>query len=119
MTKSEDNYEANQGVAGAASQKAESEANYEAEQEVAEVAGAASQKAESEANYEAFQKRLPKLLKSRHKGRYALMHNLKIKEFFMDYDEAVVQGHKRYRGNPFSVQHITDEPTSIYEPTDL
>ncbi|MCH9665647.1 MAG: hypothetical protein K0U41_07335 [Gammaproteobacteria bacterium] len=84
-----------------------------------EVAGAASQKAESEANYKAFQKRLPKLLKSRHKGRYALMHNLKIKEFFTDYDEAVAQGHKRYRGNPFSVQHITDEPISIYEHTDL
>ena len=110
---SEDGSVAEQEVAGVASQKAESEANYEAEQEVA------SQKAESEANYKAFQKRLPKLLKSRHKGRYALMHNLKIKEFFTDYDEAVVQGHKRYRGNPFSVQHITDEPTSIYEHTDL
>ena len=73
----------------------------------------ALQTAEVDANYEAFQEQLPKLLTTEHKGKYALMRNRKIKEFIQDFNDAVAIGNKRFRGKPFSVQKVTDEPIDL------
>ncbi len=73
----------------------------------------ALQTAEVDANYEAFQEQLPKLLTTEHKGKYALMRNREIKEFIQDFSEAVERGKRRFRGKPFSVQKVTDQPIHL------
>lgn len=70
-------------------------------------------KDEVQANYEAFKQELPELMNTKHKGEYALMRNRQIKDFFPDFHQAVTVGNKRFKGKPFSVQHIDDKPIDL------
>ncbi len=73
----------------------------------------AIQNTEVEANYQAFKKVLPELMKSKHKGQYALMHKCQVKEFIAGFHEAVTSGNKRFKGKPFSVQKVDDKPVHL------
>lgn len=68
---------------------------------------------EVDANYEAFKKELPKLMKGKEKGKYALLHNCQIKGFFADSDEALSAGNKRFHDKPFSIQKVDDKPVDL------
>lgn len=68
---------------------------------------------EVDANYAAFKKELPKLMKGKEKGKYALMRNCQIKGFFVDSDEALVAGNKLFHGKPFSIQKVDDKPVDL------
>lgn len=71
------------------------------------------QTAEVEANYKAFKKQLPGLMKTKDKGKYALMHNRQITQVFIDHNKATIAGIKKFQGKPFSVQHIDDTPIDL------
>jgi hypothetical protein len=63
-------------------------------------------------NFEEFRKLLPDLLKSR-PGKYALMHDGKIVDFFDTLADAVRFGHEKFGVPNFSVQEITDKDVSL------
>ncbi len=60
---------------------------------------------EVDENFEAFTKLLPELIKS-HPGKYAVMHNTQIIDFFDSISDAIRFGHERYGDMNFSVQEV-------------
>jgi hypothetical protein len=58
-------------------------------------------------NYEAFVERLPELLQT-HPGKFALMHDGKIVEFYDTAPDAYKIGIKDYGEGNFSIQEVTD-----------
>lgn len=64
-------------------------------------------------NYEAFVKQLPELL-STHRGKFALMHDGKIIEFFDTAGDAYKVGIKNHGGvGKFSIQEVIDSPVDL------
>jgi hypothetical protein len=58
-------------------------------------------------NYEAFVRKLPELL-STHRGKFALMHDSEIVDFYDSAGDAYKTGIKQYGEGAFSVQEVTD-----------
>ena len=74
-------------------------------------------------NFEAFQKQLPELLKTQ-RGKYALLRDQKVVEFFDSVRDALIYGRDNYSDEAFSVQKVTDAPEdlgyfshAVYQPT--
>lgn len=66
-----------------------------------------------ETNYAAFKKLLPTLL-AKHKGKFALMHDGEVLEFFDTARDAFLAGQKLYDSQDgFSVQEVTDSPADL------
>ncbi len=65
-----------------------------------------------ESNYRAFVKMLPTLLEP-HAGKFALMHDGEIVEFFDTARDAYVTGQRLYPGASFSVQEVIDRPADL------
>ncbi len=65
-----------------------------------------------QANYSAFQQRLPDLLPT-HRGKFALMRNGDIVEFFDTARDAFLFGQKLYPDGLFSVQEVIDSPVDL------
>jgi hypothetical protein len=66
-----------------------------------------------ETNYEAFQKQLPSLLSS-HRGKFALMRDGKIVEFFDTARDAYIAGQKIFANDRlFSIQEIIETPVDL------
>lgn len=63
-------------------------------------------------NYAAFRKLLPDLLPTR-AGKFAVMHNGAVVEFFDSLGDAVRFGHLKYGGIDFSVQHVTSQSVDL------
>jgi hypothetical protein len=57
-------------------------------------------------NFEAFEKLLPELLQS-HPGKYVVLHDARVVDFFDTLGDAVKFGHARFGDANFSVQEIT------------
>lgn len=60
-----------------------------------------------EKNYEAFTKQLPSLLAT-HRGKFALMRNGKIAQFFDTARDAHVAGQALFADGLFSIQEVSD-----------
>ena len=77
----------------------------------------ARQKREVAANYEAFKERFDELYRE-HPGKYALMRDREVVEFFQGFGDAVKAGRLLYGNGVFSVQHVTRKkfrlPTCCY-----
>lgn len=69
-------------------------------------------KDEIEKNYRAFSARLPELLAT-HAGKFALMRDGAVIEFFDTARDAYVAGQKLYPDRLFSVQEIIGGPVSL------
>ena len=68
-----------------------------------------SRQEEVDRNYQAFLGQLPALLQSdAHKGKFALMHEEKIVEFFDTVSDAYAAGKALFKSDPFSIQEVTD-----------
>lgn len=63
-------------------------------------------------NYEAFQAQLPSLLPS-YRGKFALMRDGKIVEFFDTARDAYVAGQKLFDNRLFSVQEVIETPVDL------
>ena len=63
-------------------------------------------------NYEAFKGKLPGLVKS-HPGKFALMRDGTIKEFFDTAHDAYIAGEQLFADGIFSVQEITELPVDL------
>jgi hypothetical protein len=59
-----------------------------------------------EKNYKAFLAKLPELMTT-HAGKFALLHDEEVVEFFDTARDAFSAGQKLYPGNDFSVQKVT------------
>jgi hypothetical protein len=68
---------------------------------------------EVKANYEAFQRELPSIVKG-HPGKFALMQNKQIVEYFDTARDAYVAGKKIFQENqPFSIQEVIITPLDL------
>lgn len=66
-----------------------------------------------ERNYRAFVEKLPTLLAS-HQGKFALMRDEKIIEFFDTARDAYVAGQQLFKDDPmFSVQEVVEAPVDL------
>ena len=65
-----------------------------------------------EQNYTAFVTQLPKLIKT-HAGKFALMHDGKIVEFFDTARDAYVAGSAQYKPGDFSIQEVVSVPGNL------
>jgi uncharacterized protein DUF5678 len=63
-------------------------------------------------NFDAFVKLLPELLKL-HPGKYALMHNGEVIEFFDTISDAVRYGHAKFGDMNFSIQEVTTQGINL------
>lgn len=63
-------------------------------------------------NYEAFRQMLPNLLAGQ-KGKFALMHDGEVVEFFDTARDAFITGQKLYSDNLFSVQEVVEIPVDL------
>jgi hypothetical protein len=63
-------------------------------------------------NYDAFVKRLPELLPL-HGGKFALMHEGEIVEFYDSARDAYVSGLKAYPDQNFSIQEVADRAANL------
>lgn len=63
-------------------------------------------------NYEVFQRLLPELLVS-HKGKFALMHEGTVVEYFDTPGDAYRAGQKLYPDGLFSIQEVTASPVDL------
>ena len=63
-------------------------------------------------NYAAFEKELPELM-LRHPGRFALMRNAGIVDFFDTARDAVIAGEHLYEDDEFSIQEVTMTPVNL------
>ncbi|HLH76100.1 MAG TPA: hypothetical protein VKV28_04760 [Candidatus Binataceae bacterium] len=66
-----------------------------------------TEKDEVRRNYEAFRRLLPNLLVS-HRGKFALLHDGQVVEFFDTAGDAYKVGLKNYGQSKFSIQEVTD-----------
>ncbi len=71
-----------------------------------------SQREEVTRNYEAFMQKLSQLL-SEHHGKFALMRDAEIIEFFDTSGDAYRAGQKLYPDQPFSIQQVIDSPVDL------
>lgn len=71
----------------------------------------AEQQDEVERNYAAFMRQLPEILDS-YAGKFALMHQARIVEFFDSPGDAWLVGVRLY-GDRFSVQEVVDAPVDL------
>lgn len=65
-----------------------------------------------ERNYKAFQAKLSSLLAS-HRGKFALMREGEIVEFFDTARDAYVTGKRLYSDALFSIQEVADTPVDL------
>jgi hypothetical protein len=65
-----------------------------------------------ERNFEAFTKLLPELLNS-HPGKYAVMHDGSVVDFFDTLGDAVKFGRAQFGDTDFSVQEITRQGVNL------
>ncbi len=65
-----------------------------------------------EVNYAAFEKMLPDLVTT-HRGKFALMRNGEIIEFYDTIRDAYLTGQKLYEDKLFSVQEIVETPVDL------
>jgi len=65
-----------------------------------------------ESNYLAFTKKLPEFVATR-RGKFALMRNEEIVEFFDTAGDAYVAGKKLYSDGLFSIQEVIDTPINL------
>lgn len=72
----------------------------------------ARKQAEVDANYEAFRAKLPELLQS-HPGKFAVLRDREVIEFFDTARDAAVFGQRTYPDGVFSVQEIIDRPADF------
>ena len=63
-------------------------------------------------NYAAFKKMLPGIM-LQHAGRFALMHNAGIVDFFDTARDAIITGDHLYENGKFSVQEVTLVPLNF------
>ena len=71
------------------------------------------QKNQVEINYLAFEKKLPELL-TLHRGKFALMRDEKIIDFFDTVSDAYVAGKKLFEKDQlFSIQEVVDIPVNL------
>lgn len=71
-----------------------------------------SKEAEVKRNYEAFMQQLPQLLVT-HQGKFALMRDGKVIEFFDTSADAYRAGQKLYEDQRFSIQQVIDSPVDL------
>src|SRR5271165_2313425 len=71
-----------------------------------------SNESEVKRNFEAFQRQLPELLKTR-RGKFALMHEGEISEFFDTAGDAYKVVLKNYGQGKFSIQEVTDAAVDL------
>ena len=67
---------------------------------------------EVDRNYEAFQKLLPTII-AEHRGKYALMRDEKIVNYFTTPIDAGAAAELLYPDGLFSIQHVTDAPLDL------
>ena len=63
-------------------------------------------------NYEAFKQKLPSIIAA-HAGKFALMRNQEIVDFFDTDRDAVVAGNALYNDGEFTVQEVTQTPVNL------
>jgi hypothetical protein len=63
-------------------------------------------------NYEAFVRKLPELFAT-HRGKFALMRDAEIIEFFDTSGDAYRAGRKLYPDQRFSIQEVVDSPVDL------
>lgn len=71
-----------------------------------------SNEAEVKRNYEAFVQQLPQFL-AEHRGKFALMRDGSVVEFFDTSADAYRTGHKLYQDQRFSIQQVIDSPVDL------
>jgi len=72
-----------------------------------------SDSSEVDRNFAAFQQRLPELLKT-HPGKFAVMHNGEIVEFFDTLGDAARFARSRFGGpGSFSIQEVTSRNVNL------
>ncbi len=71
-----------------------------------------TRQSEVKRNYEAFMQQLPELLAT-HRGKFALMRDAKIVEFFDTGSDAYRAGQKLYADGRFSIQQVIDSPVDL------
>lgn len=71
-----------------------------------------SRKEQIEGNYAAFKNRLSDLMKT-HAGKFALMHDGEIIDFFDTPLDAAIAGDRLYGDGLFSVQEVDDTPVDL------
>lgn len=64
--------------------------------------------AEIDANFEAFEEMLPSI-KDRHSGKFALMRDKEIVNFFDSAGDALTYAEEIYEDGLYSIQEVTDE----------
>jgi len=81
---------------------------------VAEMAALAAKMVNSqvEKNFAAFQKELPRLLGT-HAGKFAVLHNEKIENFFDSFADAAKFGLEKFGSDNFSVQEVTSKDINL------
>jgi hypothetical protein len=65
-----------------------------------------------EQNYAAFVAKLPELLKT-HLGKFALMHDSAIIEFYDTARDAYVAGSAQFKSGDFSIQEVVGTPVDL------
>jgi hypothetical protein len=81
--------------------------------EASKMADAAKEaSSEVRRNYEAFMQKLPELLPVQ-RGKFALMHDASIVEFFDTAPDAFRAGKKLYAEGSFSIQEVTDSVADL------
>jgi hypothetical protein len=68
--------------------------------------------AEVKRNYEAFVKVLPTVIAT-HRGKFALLHDAKIVEYFDTAADAYRAGQQLFPDRTFSIQEVTDTPVDL------
>src|SRR5947199_9047902 len=63
-------------------------------------------------NFEAFEKQLPQLLQT-HAGKYALLRDKKVVEFFVSVGDAVKYGRDNFPDGLYSVQLVAQEVVEL------
>lgn len=70
------------------------------------------QNREIEDNFDFFNRNLKKYLPN-HKNQYALLKDKKLIAFYDSIADAYYAGYKKYGNQPFSLQHVTEEPAHL------
>ncbi len=68
--------------------------------------------AQVDRNFEAFQKALPELILT-HAGKFAVLHDGKVVEFFDSLGDAVRYGHAKFSDLNFSVQQVRSQNVNL------
>lgn len=71
-----------------------------------------SKETEVKRNYDAFMQQLPQLLVT-HRGKFALMRDGSVVEFFDTSADAYRAGQKLYPDQRFSIQEVVDSPIDL------